>query len=76
MASKSHVYSTKETYVPFHVQKAIADQKEKEKNMVSIQNTEKEYKTTEKIIKTGKTNSAVDKPNHPVLKALPLDFVK
>ena len=28
------------------------------------------------MINTGKINSAVDKPNHPVLKALPLDFVK
>ena len=27
-------------------------------------------------IKTGKINSAVERPNHPVLKALPLDFVK
>ena len=45
---------SKETYVPFHVQKAIADQKEKEKNMVSIQTTGQEYKTTEKIIKTDK----------------------
>ena len=28
------------------------------------------------MINTGKINSAVDKPNHPVLRALPLDFVK
>ena len=28
------------------------------------------------MINTGKINSAVDRPNHPVLKALPLDFVK
>ena len=28
------------------------------------------------IIVIGKTNSATDKPNHPILKALPLDFVK
>ena len=28
------------------------------------------------IIKTGKINSAADKPNQPVLKAFPLDFVK
>ena len=27
-------------------------------------------------IKTGKINSAVERPNQPVLKALPLDFVK
>ena len=29
-----------------------------------------------KTIKTGKINSAEDNPNHPALKALPLDFVK
>ena len=28
------------------------------------------------IIVTGKINSATDKPNHPMLKALPLDLVK
>ena len=27
-------------------------------------------------IKIGKINSAVERPNHPVLKAFPLDFVK
>ena len=27
-------------------------------------------------IKTGKINSAVERPNQPVLKALPLDFIK
>ena len=27
-------------------------------------------------INTGRINSAVDKPNHPVLSAFPLDFVK
>ena len=28
------------------------------------------------MIKTGRINSAADKPNHPVLKAFPLDIVK
>ena len=28
------------------------------------------------IINTGKINSAADNPNHPVLKALPLDLLK
>ena len=29
-----------------------------------------------KTIKTGKINSAVERPNHPTLRALPLDIVK
>ena len=33
-------------------------------------------KDSKYIIKTGKINSAADNPNHPVLKAFPLDFVK
>tara|TARA_Y100000591_G_scaffold214187_1_gene185946 strand:+ start:820 stop:1293 length:474 start_codon:yes stop_codon:yes gene_type:complete len=33
-------------------------------------------KDNKKIINTGKINSAEDKPNHIVLSALPLDFVK
>ena len=28
------------------------------------------------MINTGKINSAVDRPNHPALRAFPLDFVK
>ena len=28
------------------------------------------------MIKTGKINSAVERPNHPMLRALPLDIVK
>ena len=28
------------------------------------------------MINTGKINSAVDNPNHPVLRAFPLDLVK
>ena len=33
-------------------------------------------KVNKKTIKTGITNSANDKPNQPVLKALPLFFIK
>ena len=33
-------------------------------------------KVNKKNINTGKINSAVERPNHPALRALPLDIVK
>ena len=48
----------------------------KTKIEIEIQIIFQSYKERRNIINTGRINSAVDKPNQIVLKALPLDFVK
>ena len=48
----------------------------KTKIEIEIQIIFQSYKESRNIINTGRINSAVDKPNQIVLKALPRDFVK
>ena len=43
---------------------------------IEIQIFCQEVRVNKYTIRTGKINSAVERPNQPVLKAFPLDFVK
>ncbi len=48
----------------------------KTKREIDIQIIFQSYNESKKIINTGSINSAVDNPNHIVLRAFPLDLVK